>query len=110
MEELGIPNTGTSFSTTSDHLNHVLSPGFVHKDRTAPLSWLELPGAEEEGKTEPEATSAPPLLQGRIKQILWNQAARDLGLEGVDVVKRYDSGGEEEVVLMRGGRVWGGTG
>ncbi|KIW24903.1 uncharacterized protein PV07_10586 [Cladophialophora immunda] len=60
--------------------------------------------------------SAPPArrphsaagLKGRIKQILWNQAAREAGLEGVDVVKRYDSKGQEEVVLMRGGRVWGG--
>ncbi|KAK5053077.1 hypothetical protein LTR84_002051 [Exophiala bonariae] len=64
---------------------------------------------------------APPT--GRIKQIIWNQAARNLGLEGVDVVKRYvssppsargsagravDAEGEgdreEEVVLSRAGR------
>ncbi len=46
---------------------------------------------------------------GRIKQILWNQAARNLGLEDVNVVSRYDASGREEVVLMRGGRVWGGS-
>ncbi len=54
-------------------------------------------------------TSSVPNLRGRIKQILWNQAARDLGLEGIDVVKRYDGSGREEVVLMRGDRVWGGS-
>jgi hypothetical protein len=46
---------------------------------------------------------------GRVKQILWNQAARNLGLEDVNVVSRYDASGQEEVVLMRGGRVWGGS-
>jgi hypothetical protein len=55
-----------------------------------------------------QASSAPDL-SGRVKQILWNQAARDLGLEGVDVVKRYDGKGREQVILMRGGRVWGPT-
>ncbi|OAL25398.1 hypothetical protein AYO20_10508 [Fonsecaea nubica] len=53
----------------------------------------------------PNSTTA---LKGRIKQILWNHAARGAGLEGVDVVKRYAWDGAEEVVLMRGGRVWGG--
>ncbi|KAJ9607139.1 hypothetical protein H2200_008211 [Cladophialophora chaetospira] len=58
---------------------------------------------------ESTATSSPAILdlRGHVKQVLWNQAARDLGLEGVDVVKRYDSNGREEVVLMRGDRVWG---
>ena len=66
--------------------------------------------AQEEHDDNMVGSSTPDLnLRGRIKQILWNQAARDLGLEGVDVVKRYDSQGQEEVVLMRGGRVWGGT-
>ncbi|KAK5489735.1 hypothetical protein LTR55_004254 [Exophiala xenobiotica] len=46
---------------------------------------------------------------GRVKQMLWNQAARNLGLEDVNVVSRYDASGREEVVLMRGGRVWGGS-
>lgn len=50
-----------------------------------------------------------PSFKGRIKQILWNQAARDLGLEGIDVVNRYDSQGRDQVVLMRGGTVWGGS-
>ncbi|KAK5030648.1 hypothetical protein LTS07_005432 [Exophiala sideris] len=52
--------------------------------------------------------SALPTLEGRIKQILWNKAAGDMGLEDVHVVQRYDASGREEVVLMRGGRVWGG--
>ncbi|KAI1611335.1 hypothetical protein EDD37DRAFT_440873 [Exophiala viscosa] len=52
---------------------------------------------------------APPSLKGRIKQILWNKAAGDLGLGDVHVVQRYDASGREEVVLMRGGRVWGGS-
>ncbi|KEF57763.1 uncharacterized protein A1O9_05683 [Exophiala aquamarina CBS 119918] len=36
----------------------------------------------------PLPTPNPPL-KGRIKQIIWNQAARNLGLEDIDVVKRY---------------------
>lgn len=48
-------------------------------------------------------------IRGRVRQILWNQAARNLGLDDVSVVPRYDSSGREEVVLMRGGRVWGGS-
>ncbi|OCT53286.1 hypothetical protein CLCR_10244 [Cladophialophora carrionii] len=66
------------------------------------------PETELEGSpSSSEAPSPTTNLSGRVKQILWNQAARDLGLEGVDVVKRYDGKGREEVVLMRGGRVWG---
>lgn len=66
-------------------------------------------------KTTTTTTMAAPLKRGHIKQILWNQAARDAGLEGVDVVKRYrprtlqeveDGNGEmEELVLTREGRV-----
>ncbi|KIW73775.1 hypothetical protein PV04_01868 [Phialophora macrospora] len=67
-----------------------------------------LPRQQHGDSSSLEAYSAPDLT-GRVKQILWNQAARDLGLEGVDVVKRYDDKGHEEVVLMRGGRVWGST-
>ncbi|KAH0843522.1 hypothetical protein FOPE_08948 [Fonsecaea pedrosoi] len=57
----------------------------------------------------PDTTDPTTALKGRVKQILWNHAARGAGLEGVDVVKRYASDGAEEVVLMRGGRVWGGS-
>ena len=84
----------------------------------------------------PNPTPTPaPIPKGRIKQIIWNQAARNLGLEGIDVIKRYpsippcpspstptptkngDTDGnveanngketkrEEEVVLSRAGRV-----
>ncbi|ETI27803.1 hypothetical protein G647_00252 [Cladophialophora carrionii CBS 160.54] len=65
------------------------------------------PPEQQEDSSSSEAPSPTTVLSGRVKQILWNQAARDLGLEGVDVVKRYDGEGREEVVLMRGGRVWG---
>lgn len=68
------------------------------------------------------ASTPPPPPRGRVKQIIWNQAARNLGLEGVDVVKRYiylrreddeeeeeeaegeEKEREEEVVLSRAGR------
>ena len=48
------------------------------------------------------------MIKGRIKQILWNQKAREVGLEGLDVVKRYatneaqDTG--DDVVLMWKGK------
>jgi hypothetical protein len=68
--------------------------------------------SDEAELDEPQSPSGDfdePLLQGRVKQVLWNQAARDAGLEGIDVTKRYDGNGREEIVLMRGGRVWGGS-
>jgi hypothetical protein len=68
------------------------------------------PRQQQRGDSSPSLQdSSAPDLSGRVKQILWNQAARDLGLEGVDVVKRYDGKGREQVILMRGGRVWGPT-
>lgn len=44
------------------------------------------------------------LLSGRIKQILWNQKARELGLEGLDVVKKYsaDSNSDEVALVWKG--------
>jgi Protein of unknown function (DUF2034) len=53
---------------------------------------------------KPEYTMA----KGRVRQILWNQKAKELGLEGLDVVKRYATKGEgdlgDEVVLMWKGK------
>ena len=57
---------------------------------------------EEEKETS--TTAGYKMIKGRIKQILWNQKARELGLEGLDVVKRYSSDGVhdegDEVILM----------
>ena len=44
------------------------------------------------------------MVRGKLRQILWNQKARELGLEGLDVVKQY-AGAEsdphtDEIVLM----------
>lgn len=48
------------------------------------------------------------MVKGRIKQILWNQKARELGLGGLDVVKRYANDNErdtgDDVVLMWNGK------
>ncbi|KIW16345.1 hypothetical protein PV08_06396 [Exophiala spinifera] len=75
----------------------------IGEDSTSMIS------AETSTSTKDSNDLAHPVkLRGRIRQILWNQAARNLGLEDVSVVPRYDSSGREEVVLMRGGRVWGG--
>ena len=66
---------------------------------------------EQEQQEDAVAATTPSaeytLIKGRIRQILWNQKAREIGLEGLDVVKRHsldeeDSG--DEVVLM-----WNGT-
>ena len=60
----------------------------------------------DEGSPEDRTASATEyqMIKGRIKQILWNQKARELGLGGLDVVKRYASDDEREagddVVLM----------
>ncbi|KAL2431062.1 hypothetical protein ABEF95_002926 [Exophiala dermatitidis] len=59
-------------------------------------------GEERNEGNEGEKEGVVPV-RGIIKQILWNQAARDLGLEGVDVVKRILPSGKDEVVLMRSG-------
>lgn len=67
------------------------------------------PDPDPDPSPDPSPTgTTTPGPRGRVKQILWNQAASNSGLEGVDVVNRYDSQGREEIVLMRGGRVWGG--
>lgn len=85
------------------------------------LSSLSRSSVGERASRKTTTTMAAPLKRGHIRQILWNQAARDAGLEGVDVVKRYrprtlrelegdDGDGEgegeiEELVLTREGRV-----
>ncbi|EXJ63895.1 hypothetical protein A1O7_00230 [Cladophialophora yegresii CBS 114405] len=78
------------------------------RSKTQSAEQQEDDSSSSEPESEAPSPPSPPDFssRGRVKQILWNQAARDLGLEGVDVVKRYDGEGDEEVVLMRGGRVW----
>ena len=43
--------------------------------------------------------------EGRLRQMLWNQKARTMGLEGLDVVLRYDRDGGEELRMMWQGRL-----
>ena len=50
------------------------------------------------------------MVRGKLRQILWNQKARELGLEGLDVVKQYAGAASnphtDEIVLMwKGERV-----
>ncbi|KIV98237.1 hypothetical protein PV10_01905 [Exophiala mesophila] len=91
-------------------------------DQDAPGNLLSSPAGFSAGEHASPTFRAPtPLKRGHIKQILWNQAAREAGLEGVDVVKRYrprtlhdlengdgcgsGNGEIEELVLTREGRV-----
>jgi len=69
---------------------------------TRALAWVML---EEEGEQQQGEHLDGELSLGRVKQVLWNQRARELGLEGVDVVRRYDRNGKEEVVLMYRGNL-----
>jgi hypothetical protein len=39
-------------------------------------------------------------ITGRIRQIFWNQKAKELGLEGLDVVKRYASDDRKDMVSL----------
>ncbi|KIV81135.1 hypothetical protein PV11_08579 [Exophiala sideris] len=73
-----------------------------------PNEALPDPPSDVDGSRATQAFALP-ILKGCIKQILWNKAAGELGLEDVHVVQRYDASGREEVVLMRGGQVWGGS-
>ncbi|EXJ72892.1 uncharacterized protein A1O5_04040 [Cladophialophora psammophila CBS 110553] len=110
MEEVADQDTGGK-EIRPPSRSESMSP--LHSDISPP----DTGESPSDSEPEPGRSSGPPgkpphsaaNLKGRIKQILWNQAAREAGLEGVDVVKRYDSEGKEEVVLMRGGRVWGGS-
>jgi hypothetical protein len=44
--------------------------------------------------------------EGEVVQLLWNQRAQDMGLEGVTVgVKYVDEGKEKKLVLMREGKM-----
>ncbi|RVX75689.1 hypothetical protein B0A52_00045 [Exophiala mesophila] len=91
-------------------------------DQDAPGNPLSSPARFSAGEhTSPTILAPTSLKHGHIKQMLWNQAAREAGLEGVDVVKRYrprtlhdlengDGSGSgnseiEELVLTREGRV-----
>ena len=93
--------------------------------RTA-VGWVYLATDEMEKRDSNEHDPSPEALAdtsvhhaylGRVKQMLWNKAASDLGLAGIDVVARYAPavGGTEptpqqkEVVLMRQGRVISGS-
>lgn len=117
--------TGTGNSTSGVHSD-------ADSESQPPRTTAEAGQEEDEARnTEPRAefpSTRPSPPTGRIRQIIWNQAARNLGLEGVDVVKRYVSAsppraidrdsagrvdtergddaerGEEEVVLCRAGR------
>ncbi len=63
----------------------------------------EVEGDRGIGNGSEEADAEYTVVNGRIKQILWNQKARELGLDGLDVVKRYSSDEvadlEDEVLL-----------
>jgi len=67
-----------------------------------PMVWVMLERAEGAG----EGNGAG----GRVRQMLWNKAAREVGLEGLDVTVRYDrtldgeDGVGKECVLMWHGR------
>ena len=53
-----------------------------------------------------DQTEEPPAQLGRVRQMLWNRAASNMGLEGLDVVMKYDGTRDEdgevgkEVMLM----------
>lgn len=41
---------------------------------------------------------------GKVKQVLWNKAASDVGLEGLNVTLKFDENGGKECVLMWQGK------
>lgn len=135
IDTLRLSNRGLVWIMLEEVAGAGNSTSGVHSDadsESQPPRTTALAGQEEDEarNAEPRAESpstrpSPPT--GRIRQIIWNQAARNLGLEGVDVVKRYVSAsprvidrdsegrvdaergddaerGEEEVVLCRAGR------
>jgi hypothetical protein len=57
-----------------------------------------------------EQSEEPPAHLGRVRQMLWNRAASNMGLEGLDVVMRYDGTRDDdgevgkEVILMWQGK------
>ncbi|KAK5261189.1 hypothetical protein LTR20_004302 [Exophiala xenobiotica] len=126
MEEAQAAPLSRVHSSKEDFDNEIVSieatpssaPEPSLSDETPPASDSAAESASTtEADPDPTSTHAASLphailgsnSNGRVKQMLWNQAARNLGLEDVNVVSRYDAAGREEVVLMRGGRVWGGS-
>jgi Protein of unknown function (DUF2034) len=73
----------------------------IDTDVVLPEAPEELDSTFEDGKV---AANDYVLVEGRIKQILWNPKATELGLRGLDVVRRYttsaDPSIQDEVVLM----------
>ena len=93
-----------------------LESGVREGDADCEMEELELEGVgnledgidmRERVDADTEAECKKPeysIVQGKLRQILWNQKARELGLEGLDVVKQY-AGAEsdphvDEIVLM----------
>jgi hypothetical protein len=54
---------------------------------------------EEAGETDVSVQNYS-FITGRIKQIFWNKKAKELGLEGLDVVKHYKSDGSKDAVSL----------
>ena len=43
---------------------------------------------------------------GEIKQLVWNQAANNVGLEGLGVTFKYRANGQQQIALTWSGRIW----
>jgi hypothetical protein len=80
-----------------------------------PLVWigvdtlgLDVKEREETGEEVDERGHDDLYLEGSgvVKQMLWNERAKEYGLEGIDVTTRYKGNGQEkELVLMWKGEV-----
>jgi hypothetical protein len=70
-----------------------------------PMVWVMLEVRRQQGRESGVGDG-----EGRVRQVLWNKAAGQLGLEGLDVTMRYDKAMEgedgvgKECVLMWQGR------
>ena len=71
---------------------------------------LQLPNEDNHTPPREEATQDTPSQLRHVRQMLWNRAASSMGLEGLDVVTKYDGtkdhNGEvgKDVMLMRQGK------
>lgn len=94
-KEEGEDKNGEQVNSKEQGMDGVLQSMKAELISRAPSSIQEMPLPSASPPPENTTESPPPQL-GRVRQMLWNRAASDMGLEGLDVVMKYDGMRDED--------------